>query len=51
MLPLAPLHPPLVVVRDGREAFAAIPEMLPLMEMQQPCHQQQCEIPHVSLEG
>lgn len=46
MLPLAVLHPPLVVVRDGREAFAAIPEMLPLVDMQQPRRQQQCEVPH-----
>lgn len=48
MLPLALLHPPLVVVRDGREAFAAISEML-LMEMKQPLRQQQqCEVPYIS---
>lgn len=48
MLPLALLHPPLAVVRDGREAFAVIPKMLPLMEMQQPRCQQQCEVPCIS---
>lgn len=42
MLPLALLHPPLVVVRDGEEVLAAIPEMLLLMEMQRPRCWQQC---------
>lgn len=49
MLPLALLHPPLFVVRDGKEAFAAISEMLLLMEMKQPLRQQQqCEVPYIS---